>query len=76
MHQSHVIDIAGVFAGAAIRLPHAYRFVAVASGLSALDGQEFGDLAEIRRAVRQRMAATPDTASAAPPRLADAGVRG
>jgi hypothetical protein len=57
MQQSHVIDIFGVFAGAAVRLPHAYRFVAVTPGLSAIDGREFADLEAVRRAVRQRLAA-------------------
>jgi hypothetical protein len=56
MQQSHIIEIAGVFVGAAVRLPLAYRFVAVRPGLSGIDGREFPTLEAVRRAVRQRIA--------------------
>ncbi len=52
MMQSHVIDIGGVFYGAAVREDLSYRFVAVDSRVEALDGTTWSRLTEVERAVR------------------------
>jgi hypothetical protein len=65
MQQSHVIDIAGVFAGAAVLVAQGYRFIAVNPGLSAIDGREFADLEAVRRAIRERLVAAPASRPAA-----------
>jgi len=49
MIQSHVIDISGVFAGAAVKTSGVFRFVAVDPRLEDLDQSEWPSLAEIRR---------------------------
>jgi hypothetical protein len=53
MLQSHVIEIDGVFVGAAIRLHNGYRFVAVNVKLDDLDGSIWPTLADIRRLARR-----------------------
>ena len=49
MIQSHVIEIAGIFAGAAVRMPENFRFIAVDPRLEDLDQSEWPSLAELRR---------------------------
>jgi hypothetical protein len=49
MIQSHVIEVAGVFAGAAVRTSERFRFIAVDPRLEDLDQSEWASLAEIRR---------------------------
>jgi hypothetical protein len=49
MIQSHVIDISGVFAGAAVKTSGVFRFVAVDPRLEDLDQSEWPSLSEIRR---------------------------
>ncbi len=51
MIQSHVIDIAGVFAGAAIRTPSNYRFMAIDPRVEDLDQSEWASLADMKRVV-------------------------
>jgi len=53
MLQSHVIDIDGVFVGAAIRLDTGYRFIATDMRLEALDSTTWPSLADVRRLARQ-----------------------
>ena len=49
MDQSHVIDISGVFAGAAVSTSGIFRFIAVDPRLEDLDQSEWQSLSEIRR---------------------------
>ncbi len=51
MHQSSVIDINGIFVGAAIEQDQSYRFVATHDRLEALDGSVFPSLREVKSAV-------------------------
>lgn len=48
--RSYVIEIAGVFAGAAALVAGRYRFIAVHPRLRALDRQEFANLTDLRHA--------------------------
>jgi hypothetical protein len=52
MIQSHVIDVDGVFVGAAVRLDTGYRFVATDFRLEQLDSTIWPTLAEVRRLAR------------------------
>jgi hypothetical protein len=52
MIQSHVIDVDGVFVGAAIRLDTGYRFVATDYRLEDLDSSIWPSLADVRRLAR------------------------
>ena len=52
MLQSHVVEIDGIFVGAAVRLPEGYRFVAVDVRLDLIDGRVWPTLAELRRHAR------------------------
>ena len=49
MIQSHVIDVDGVFVGAAVRLDTGYRFVATDFRLEQLDSTIWPTLADVRR---------------------------
>jgi hypothetical protein len=53
MLQSYVIDIDGVFVGAAIRLDRGYRFVAIDGRLGELDSTLWPTLADVRRTARR-----------------------
>lgn len=53
MLQSHVIDIDGIFVGAAVRLDSGYRFIATNMKLDDLDGSIWPSLADIQRLARQ-----------------------
>jgi hypothetical protein len=55
MFQSHVIDIDGVFVGAAVRLHDGYRFVATDFRLEEIDGSHWPSLEDVRRVVRARL---------------------
>jgi hypothetical protein len=68
MIQSHVIDVAGVFAGAAIRTPTNYRFMAVDPRVEDLDQSEWPSLADVRRVVchLMRTGQLPPAAAQAP----------
>ena len=52
MIQSHVIDVDGVFVGAAVRLDTGYRFVATDFRLEELDSTIWPTLADVRRLAR------------------------
>ncbi len=52
MLQSHVVDVDGVFVGAAIRQSDGYRFVAVDVRLDELVGRVWPTLGELRRQAR------------------------
>jgi hypothetical protein len=53
MLQSHVIDVDGVFVGAAIRIDRGYRFVATDFRLEELDSTIWPTLADVRRLARR-----------------------
>jgi hypothetical protein len=57
MLQSHVIDIDGVFVGAAVRLHDSYRFVATDLRLDEIDGSLWPSLEAVRRVARSRLSA-------------------
>jgi hypothetical protein len=67
MFQSHVIEVHGVFAGAAIDAAGKFRFVAVDPRVEELDGSEWPSLPDVQRVVggmlvrhgHVRMAAQP-----------------
>jgi hypothetical protein len=59
MLQSHVIDIDGIFAGAAVRLDTGYRFIATNMKLDDLDGSVWPSLDDIRRLARQALQGRP-----------------
>lgn len=56
MIQSHVIDVRGTFAGAAIDAVDSYRFVAVDPRVEQLDGSEWRTLPELKRVVGHLLA--------------------
>jgi hypothetical protein len=53
MSQSCIIDIDGVFVGAAIRIDQGYRFVATDLRLEELDSSVWPTLADVRRVARR-----------------------
>lgn len=53
MRQSYIIEIDGVFLGAAAFYGDGYTFVGVDARLKALDGQHFAQLSEVREAARR-----------------------
>lgn len=53
MLQSHVIEIDGVFVGAAIRIDRGYRFVATDFRLEELDCTIWPTLADVKRLARR-----------------------
>jgi hypothetical protein len=72
MRQSHVIDIDGAFVGAALRLEHAWRFVATDTRVDALHLTHWPTLEDLRRRVHRQYRATslttdPTLGTAAPP---------
>lgn len=68
MNQSHVIEVGGVFAGAAVRVAGSYRFVAVDPRVEELDLSDWPTLPDVERVVRHLMAngRLPTRASAKP----------
>jgi hypothetical protein len=53
MLQSHIIDIDGVFVGAAIRIDRGYRFVATDIRMEALDSSIWPTLTDLQRVARR-----------------------
>jgi hypothetical protein len=51
MIQSHIIDIAGTFAGAAVNTSGRFRFIAVDPRVEELDGSVWPSLPDVRRVV-------------------------
>jgi len=51
MFQSHVIEVGGIFVGAAVRMPERFRFIAVDPRVEELDHSEWSSLADVRRVV-------------------------
>ena len=52
MLQSHVVEADGIFLGAAVRQDTGFRFVAVHTRVTMLDGSVCASLAEANRAAR------------------------
>ena len=52
MQNSHVIQIGGTFAGAAVRIANFYRFVAVDPRVEELDLSDWPSLPDVERVVR------------------------
>lgn len=50
MKQSHVIEVSGVFAGAAVSASGRFRFIAVHPLLGQIDRSEWSSLSDVRRA--------------------------
>ncbi len=55
MYQSHVIEVFGRFAGAAVSHGGAFRFVAVDPQVEELDSSVWPSLPDVQRAVTQMM---------------------
>jgi hypothetical protein len=53
MLQSHIIDVDGVFVGAAIRVDRGYRFVATDFRMEELDSTVWPTLDDVRRLARR-----------------------
>ncbi len=51
MIQSHIIEISGTFAGAAVSTSGTYRFIAVDPRVEELDGSVWPSLPDVRRVV-------------------------
>jgi hypothetical protein len=51
VHQSHVIEVSGQFAGAAVSSNGKFRFVAVDPRVEELDGSEWRSITDVRRVV-------------------------
>jgi len=51
MIQSHIIEISGTFAGAAVSAAGTYRFIAVDPRVEELDGSVWPSLPDVRRVV-------------------------
>lgn len=66
MLQSHVIDVDGVFVGAAIRIDRGYRFVATDFRMEDLDSSIWPTLTDIRRVARRVLAAATSAGPVAP----------
>jgi hypothetical protein len=55
MLQSHIIEVDGVFAGAAVRIDRGYRFVATDFRLEELDSTIWPTLEDVQRVVRRAL---------------------
>jgi hypothetical protein len=66
MQQSHVIEVAGRFAGAAVHASGKFRFVAIDPRAEELDGSEWPSLADVRRVVSHLLATGRLPAAPAP----------
>lgn len=62
MKQSYIIEIDGVFVGAAAFYGDSYRFVGVDSRLKEMDGQCFSQLSEVREAASRTYRRAPHLA--------------
>jgi hypothetical protein len=59
VRQSYIIEVDGVFVGAAAFYGDGYRFVGVDSRLKGLDGQHFAELAQVRAAANSTYRRAP-----------------
>lgn len=63
MKQSYVIEIDGVFVGAAARYGDRYRFVGVDARLMEIDGHHFAALSDVREAASRTYRRAPYVAA-------------
>jgi hypothetical protein len=66
MLQSHIIDVDGVFVGAAIRIDRGYRFVATDYRLEELDSSVWPTLEDVRRLARRTLLAATSAGPISP----------
>jgi hypothetical protein len=66
MLQSHIIDVDGVFVGAAIRIDRGYRFVATDFRLEELDSSIWPTLEDVRRVARRALLAATSAGPISP----------
>ena len=66
MLQSHIIDVDGVFVGAAIRIDRGYRFVATDFRLEELDSSVWPTLEDVRRLARRTLLAATSAGPISP----------
>jgi hypothetical protein len=66
MLQSHIIDVDGVFVGAAIRIDRGYRFVATDFRLEELDSSIWPTLEDVRRIARRALLAATSSGPISP----------
>jgi hypothetical protein len=66
MSQSHIIELDGVFVGAAIRIDRDYRFVATDFRLEELDSSIWPTLEDVRRAARRALLAATSAGPISP----------
>jgi hypothetical protein len=66
MLQSQIIDVDGVFVGAAIRIDRGYRFVATDFRLEELDSTVWPTLEEVRRVARCTLRAATSAGPVSP----------
>ncbi len=66
MLQSHIVDVDGVFVGAAIRIDRGYRFVATDFRLEELDSSVWPTLDDVRRVARRTLAAATSAGPISP----------
>lgn len=69
MKQSYVIEIDGIFVGAAALYGNRYRFVGLDSRLKEIDGQHFSELSEVREAASRMVRRAPFEPARQPPAL-------
>jgi hypothetical protein len=62
VRQSYIIEIDGVFVGAAAYYGNGYTFVGVDSRLKEMDGQHFSKLSDVREAAHRTYRRAPITA--------------
>ncbi len=66
MRQSYIIEIDGVFVGAAAFYGDGYTFKGVDSRLKDMDGQHFAQLSEVREAASRTYRQAPSAARVQP----------
>jgi len=71
MLQSHIVDIDGIFVGAAVLISGGYKFVAVDRRLVGLDGRVLPTLGDLRRAARSAFFSGRVPAAPVPPVAAE-----
>jgi len=74
MLQSHIIDVDGVFVGAAVRIDTGYRFVATDFRLEELDSTIWPTLDDVRRVARRLLVHATSAGAISPELHASSGL--
>jgi hypothetical protein len=74
MLQSHIIDVDGVFVGAAVRIDTGYRFVATDFRLEELDSTIWPTLDDVRRVARRLLVHATSAGAISPALHASSGL--